>query len=205
MTENREENRRVKYSTSCGIEDWNETIDKLGNAKRTDHEASSKTRDGRARAHARASNHGNGQYSSEAGASACALKEGKKEALIAESGARAQVGYGGASADANAGVEYFKMEDDQGRLDLLKAGVGGGLGIGPAGAKAKVEAGIDLVESTAKFKNGQELKANLGLNVDTGFEAGAGSVSASVAGFGGSLGRTIGVSTPIGGFSFKLW
>ena len=43
---------------------------------------------GRARAHARASNHGNGQYSSEAGASAAALKDGNKEGLIAESGAK---------------------------------------------------------------------------------------------------------------------
>ena len=195
----------VEYGSKCGIEDWNETIDILTKSKRTDHEASSKTEDGRARAHARASNHGNGQYSSEAAASAAALKRGNKEALIAESAASAQVGYGGASADANAGVGYFKMEDEQGRLDLLNAGVGGGVGIGPAGAKAKVEAGVDLVKSTAKFQGGQELSANVGLNVDTGFEAGAGGVSASVAGFGGSIGRTIGVSTPFGGISFKLW
>ena len=42
------------------------------------------------------SNHGNGQYSSEAGASAAAFKNGNNEALIAESGASAQVGYAGA-------------------------------------------------------------------------------------------------------------
>ena len=126
-------NNNVEYSTKCGIEDWNEAIDTLSKSNRRDHEASSKTRDGRARAHARASNHGNGQYSSEAGASAAAIKDGNKEALIAESGASAQVGYGGASADANAGVGYFKMEDNDGRLDVLNAGVGGGVGIGPAG------------------------------------------------------------------------
>ena len=62
-----------------------------------------------------------------------------------------------------------------------------------------------MVKSTAKLKGGQELSANIGLNVDTGFEAGAGGISASVAGFGGSIGRTIGVNTPFGGFSFKLW
>ena len=76
------------YSTKCGIEDWNETIDMFSDSKRRDHEASSRTRDGRARAHARASNHGNGQYSSEAEASAAALKDGNKEGFIAESGAK---------------------------------------------------------------------------------------------------------------------
>ena len=49
------------------------------------------------------------------------------------------------------------------------------------------------------------MSANLGLNVDTGFEAGSDGVRASVAGFGGSIGRRVGISTPIGGFSFKLW
>ena len=78
----------IEYSTKSGIEDWNETIDKFSKSKRRDHEASSRTRDGRARSHARASNHGNGQYSSEAGASAAALKDGNKEGLIAESGAK---------------------------------------------------------------------------------------------------------------------
>ena len=126
-------NNNVEYTTKCGIEDWNEAIDTLSKSNRRDHEASSKTKDGRARAHARASNHGNGQYSSEAGASAAAIKDGNKEALITESGASAQVGYAGASADANAGVGYFKMEDNDGRLDVLNAGVGGGVGIGPAG------------------------------------------------------------------------
>ena len=100
----------IDYDKKCGIEDWNETIDILSKAKRNDHTASSKTKDGRARAHARASNHGNGQYSSEAGASAAAIKDGDKEGLIATSGANAQVGYGGASAGANAGVEFQNGE-----------------------------------------------------------------------------------------------
>ena len=79
------------------------------------------------------------------------------------------------------------MENNSGRVDVLNAGVGGGLGIGPAGAKAKVEAGVDLVKSTAKFGGGKELSANIGLNASTGFETGAGAVNASVGGFGGSI------------------
>ena len=49
------------------------------------------------------------------------------------------------------------------------------------------------------------LEANVGLNVDTGVEVRPDTVAASVAGFGGSMGRTIGVSTPLGGIKFKLW
>ena len=51
----------------------------------------------------------------------------------------------------------------------------------------------------------QEFNANLGLNADTGFEVGVDGVDVSVAGFGGSIGRRVGINTPIGGFSFKLW
>ena len=52
---------------------------------------------------------------------------------------------------------------------------------------------------------GQEVSANVGLNVDTGVDIRPDTVAASVAGFGGSIGRTIGVSTPLGGIKFKLW
>ena len=45
----------------------------------------------------------------------------------------------------------------------------------------------------------------MGLNVDTGFEAGADGVSASFLGFGFNAGRKTGISTPLGSFNFKLW
>ena len=73
------------------------------------------------------------------------------------------------------------------------------------GFKAGVDAGIDLVSTEAKLPTGQEFRTNLGLNVDTGAEVRDGAVSASFAGVGGTIGRTIGIKTPIGGFSFKLW
>ena len=97
------------------------------------------------------------------------------------------------------------MEDSGGRVDVLSAGVGGGIGAGLGGVKARADVGVDLVKATAKTKTGQELSANLGLNANTGVDIGAGSVGASVVGFGGSIGRTIGISTPFGGVSFKLW
>ena len=64
---------------------------------------------------------------------------------------------------------------------------------------------VDLVKCNAKTVFGQEVSANVGLNVDTGVDIRPDTVAASVAGFGGSIGRTIGVSTPLGGIKFKLW
>ena len=83
--------------------------------------------------------------------------------------------------------------------------MGGGLGIGAGGAKAKLEAGVDVVDVNVKFSENQGMDANLGLNADTGFEAGVDGVSASVLGLGFSLGRNTGINTPFGGISFKLW
>ena len=80
-----------------------------------------------------------------------------------------------------------------------------GVGVDANGIKAKVDVGIDLFNAKAKFSTGQELKYNLGVNADTGAEIRDWAVSASVAGVGGTFGRTMGIKTPIGGFSFKLW
>ena len=80
-----------------------------------------------------------------------------------------------------------------------------GVGVGANGIKAKFDAGIDLVSTEAKLPTGQEFRSNLGVNVDTGAEIRDWAVSASVAEVGGTFGRTMGIKTPIGGFSFKLW
>ena len=75
-------------------------------------------------------------------------------------------------------------------------------GIKAIGAK---QPRVDLVKCKASTVFGQEVSANVGLNVDTGVDIRPDTVAASVAGFGGSIGRTIGVSTPLGGIKFKLW
>merc|ERR1712226_1070579 len=106
--------------------------------------------------------------------------------LTVESSAQAKLGLTGATAEYQASVE-------------------GGVGFGIEGAKTKVSARADLADATAKFGKGQEINAKLGVNVDTGFEAEADTVAASVAGFGASIGRTIGVKTPVGELNFKLW
>lgn len=91
--------------TRSGIEDWNDTLNGwIAPNERTDHIAASKTKDGRARAHAIATDHGS-YVSSEAGASAAALKDGNHEGLIADSHASAQFGLAGAAASAEAGVQ----------------------------------------------------------------------------------------------------
>ena len=90
-------------------------------------------------------------------------------------------------------------------MEIVKNYAGAGLGIGLGGVKAKVEAGIDVVNSKTKLSKNQEINWNLGVNVDTGFEAGVDGVTASVGGFGFKLGRNTGISTPFGGISVKLF
>ncbi len=48
---------------------------------------------------------------------------------------------------------------------------------------------MDLVNTKVKLGENQEMKANLGLNANTGFEAGADGIDVKVLGLGVSLGR----------------
>ena len=143
--------------------------------------------------------------SSEAGASAAALKDGNNEGLVAGSKANAQIGVGGAAANAGASLTSYQHKNNKGGVEVMKADVGGGVGAGLGGVKAKVDAGVTLVGANAKFGKGQELKSELRVNADTGVDIGAGSVAGSVAGFGGSIGRNMAIKTPVGSISFKLW
>ena len=86
----------ITWKSKCAIKDWNETYDILTDTDPIEAKASCRTKGGKARAHAKARNYRNGHFSSEAGASAAALKDGDLEALRAEAGAGAEVGPGGA-------------------------------------------------------------------------------------------------------------
>ena len=140
----------LEFKTKSGIEDMNELFDKLTEdfTIKTDNTENISTRDGRARAHARASNHGNGQSSYEIGVSAAALKHGNKELLVAGSNANAQNGVYGVAANARASLTYYQDKNNNGGVEVLKADVGGGVGAGVGGVKAKVGAGVTLVGVT---------------------------------------------------------
>ncbi|KAJ8281128.1 hypothetical protein GJAV_G00063850 [Gymnothorax javanicus] len=203
---NRRSNR-PHFSSSCGIKSVNEYWDKYTD---TDHRvaaADACADDGISKAYAgaRAANHENGSFSSEAGAGVVAVYDGNHKGGIANAGANAEFGLGGAIAEADADVTAYCYEEDDGKIEVAKGYVGGGLGAGAGGIKAKAEAGVDAVNVSAKLGKNQEMSVNLGLNVDTGVELGVDGVGVSFLGFGVSAGRNTGISTPFGGFNFKFW
>ena len=198
--------RKVTYGSSCGIRSMNEYHDRLINKDVKKAEAYVETGDeSKAWAGASATDHENGHFSCDARAGAAALEKDNHTAGRARADASAEFGLGGVIAEANADATAYSYGDDSGQIDVGKGRVGGGVGLGAGGAKAKVEAGVDVVDLKVKFSKNRGMDANLGLNADTGFEAGVDGVSASALGFGFSLGRNSGISTPLGRISFKLW
>ena len=196
------------HGSSCGIRSVNEYQDKLINKDGKEETAEAYVEAGdksKAWAGAKAKDHKSGHFSADAEAGAALLVQDNHTAYRARADAGAEFGLGGAIAEANADATVYSYGDDVAQVDVGKGHVGGGLGLGPGGAKAKLEAGVDLVDVNVKFSENQGVDVNLGLNADTGFEAGVDGVSASVLGLGVSLGRNTGISTPFGKVSFKLW
>ncbi|XP_034049053.1 uncharacterized protein LOC117530235 [Thalassophryne amazonica] len=198
---------KPKFSSSCGIKSVNEYWDQFTDTdhKRASADACADDGSSMAFAGASAANHQNGCFSSEANAGVVAVYDGNLKAGMANAGANAEFGLGGAIAEADADLTAYCFEEDDGRIEVGKGYVGGGLGLGAGGVKAKAEAGIDAVNVSAKLGKNQEMSANVGLNVDTGVEFGVDGVSVSFLGIGVSAGRNTGISTPFGGISFKLW
>ena len=187
------------------IEDVNDGYDKISKSTRKDCVRSSETSDGRARAHVKTQDTGNGHFGAEAGASAALIKDGFGEGGIAKCEAKTDLGCGGVSASANAGLECFKTEGEIGRLDIMNTSLGGELGFGSC-IKAKAGANVEVVKGTAKFGGGKELSANVGLNTTTGFEFGSEGIGLSFMGVGGTIGiRKIAIQTPFAGGHFKFW
>jgi len=205
--------RRPEYAygstTTSGIKSLNERHDNLFEAESDPEEEKCHVEDrkglGNFVAGARAKDHKNGHYTSEAYAGLVGKKDGADTWGRSEASADAEFGVGGAIAEAGVSGTIYARNDPDGVVEVGKAELGGGLGAGPGGVKAKVDAGIDLVRSRTKIGENQELKANFGLNANTGGEIGVDGVSASFLGFGGSIGRETGIATPFGGFSLKLW
>jgi len=128
-------------------------------------------------------------------------KNGDGHYGIAENGsAHADAGPGGVIAEGEMSRTGYGYKDDNVHVQAMRLGFGAGAGVGPGGVKAKAEMGIDL----AKVES-EHISANVGFNVNTGFDVGPTGVGASVAGFGGSFGNDgVGISTPFGGIKLKL-
>ena len=112
----------------------------------------------------------------------------------------------GYEAKANATYETWKGthgstvgggSDVRSRTDYLSA-----TAAAKAGAMTGVEAKANLVES-----RDQSGSVTIGLDLTTqvGYDTQAGSVKASVLGFGASVGKEIGISTPLFSFTWTPW
>ena len=114
---------------------------------------------------------------------------------------RVSGGVGGALYGSEASLSVFKHDFDEGGDVRLISGTlgseigGGGLGGNTIGYMAS----LDAVRASS---NG--VSANIGLDGGSKITAGPGGVEVKVAGFGGSIGKKIGFSTPIGGASVDL-
>jgi len=154
---------------------------------------------------AKATDCGTGVYKAEAKAGTVGYKKGKNEVDKLQCGANAEFGLGGAIAEADASHTTYSHTHKQGSIDVGKSSADAGVGIGAGGYKAKATAGYDFVDTNTNLGGNVSMKANVGVNCDTGVEGGTDGVSASFLGFGGSVGRNTGISTPFGSLKFKLF
>ena len=66
-------------------------------------------------------------------------------------------------------------------------------------------ANADLAKSSTPLYGDAEINANIGLDLGSRVGVMEESVQVKGLGFGGSIGRTVGISTPIAGVSYKLF
>jgi len=93
------------------------------------------------------------------------------------------------NASGQVGSHFFSVKDDSGEARFLSGTAGGSAGTDGVNARL----GVDL----ANVKSGG-VQARVGVNVDTGVSTDDGSLGVKAAGFGVSVGKKMGVSTPFG-------
>ncbi|CAG8470373.1 6565_t:CDS:1 [Ambispora gerdemannii] len=115
-----------------------------------------------------------------------------------EASAGARFGTGGIRANAKAGASLLRHNNGNGDIKFLNAEARAEVVMG-ASFTATAKAGINLINAETKA-----VKGNIGVNVDTGASIGPDGMGAKVAGFGITIGKEMGVSTPFGGISINL-
>lgn len=115
------------------------------------------------------------------------------------SSAGVNAGVGGVIASAGADYSLARIGDDRHEVNFGNASAGAEAGFGPGG----VTAGYTLSADVVNMKVGG-LRANAGGDLSSGVSIGAGGVEAKVGGLGFSLGKKVGISTPVGGISFDF-
>jgi len=116
------------------------------------------------------------------------------------SSAGVNAGLGGVIASGGADYSLTRISDGgRNEINFLNGQIGGEIGAGPGG----VTAGYTLGGDIANVRAGG-FRANAGVDLGSGVAIGAGGIEAKVGGVGFSLGKKMGISTPVGGISFDL-
>lgn len=96
-------------------------------------------------------------------------------------------------ANGQASRSLFRLKDHTGDLKILSDTVGGEIGKTPEGYTARIKASADVI----KFKSGG-FEGRAGISVDTGLKKDDDGREIKLAGFGVSIGKKAGISTPVG-------
>jgi len=109
----------------------------------------------------------------------------------------ASIGAGGAISDGESSASIFKYSDGLGDIRVGSGTIGYEVGGGSGGATIGYTARADVLD----MRTNSGVQANIGLDGGSNFTAGPGGVEVKAAGFGVSVGKKMGFSTPIGGIS----
>jgi hypothetical protein len=89
-------------------------------------------------------------------------------------------------------ISLFKRRNGQEEAKFISPTAGGTISFDGDEISAKAKVGVDLVS----YENTDGLKARVGVNIDTGGSIGDNGIEAKFLGFGISLGKKNGISTP---------
>ncbi|CAI2173563.1 601_t:CDS:2 [Funneliformis geosporum] len=125
-------------------------------------------------------------------------KSGVSRTLNFATSSRTSVGFGGAIASGEASGSVYREVAGNNSVEVrfLSGSIGGEIGAGSGGTTVGYSANADL----ARVRAGA-LHTNIGLDGGSNFTAGPGGIETKVAGFGFSVGKKMGLSTPFGGVS----
>lgn len=110
---------------------------------------------------------------------------------------KGRIGWDGIEVAFEESKSAFRWKDSREEVKCFSGSVGGSARLDLDGVSLEKKLGYDLVN----YKNKNGFKARAGFNIDTGGSISKEGVEAKLGGFGLSVGKKMGVSTPFGGIS----
>lgn len=101
-----------------------------------------------------------------------------------------------AGASGRVSAHMFNLKANDVESSIMSASIGGEVGATPVSIDVKGQLGVDFIDIKS-----DGVRANIGLNVNSGVSVGPNGAEIKVLGFGFEAGDKIGISTPIGGLS----